>query len=117
MSPLTGVTFQVRVADFEEGLKWYEILFGRKADFVPHDDFVEWEIVPSTWLQVSKGEPAQGNGPLRIGVKNIQEERLRLMEKLNCTIEEVNTREGVPAAWCTFEDPYGNRIGLYEDLR
>ncbi|WP_408009782.1 VOC family protein [Pseudalkalibacillus sp. A8] len=38
------------------------------------------------------------------------------MEKLGIEIEEVNTREGVPAAWLTFEDPDGNLIGLFEDL-
>ncbi|MCF6136412.1 VOC family protein [Pseudalkalibacillus berkeleyi] len=116
MNQLTGVTFQVRVSNFEEGQKWYETLFNRKADFIPHGNFAEWEVIPNTWLQVSEGVPSIGNGPLRIGVENIKEERLRLMEKLNCTIEEVNTREGVPAAWCTFEDPDGNLIGLFEDL-
>jgi hypothetical protein len=116
MDQLTGVTFQVRVSDFEHGKKWYETLFNRKADFIPHADFVEWEIIPNTWLQVSKGIPSVGNGPLRIGVENIQEERIRLMEKLNCTIEDANTREGVPVKWCTFEDPDGNLIGLYEEL-
>ncbi|WP_256464178.1 hypothetical protein [Halobacillus amylolyticus] len=38
------------------------------------------------------------------------------MKELDVKIEGVNTREGVPAAWSTFEDPYGNRIGLYQDF-
>lgn len=38
------------------------------------------------------------------------------MRELDIEIEEVQTREGVPAAWCTFEDPFGNRIGLYQEL-
>ncbi|WP_347551354.1 hypothetical protein ABFG93_05620 [Pseudalkalibacillus hwajinpoensis] len=40
-------------------------------------------------------------------------ERERLINVLEIEIEEVNTREGVPAAWCSFKDPGGNRIGLF----
>jgi hypothetical protein len=110
MKKITGVTFQVRISDFEEGIKWYEKLLNRKPDFIPHEGFAEWEIIPNTWLQVAKGQPIVGNG------EDIEKERERLMKELNLEIEEINTREGVPAAWCTFEDPYGNRIGLYQDL-
>ncbi|UOR13733.1 hypothetical protein [Halobacillus amylolyticus] len=41
MGSNTGVTFQVRISDYEEGIKWYEKLFSRKPDFVPHEDFAE----------------------------------------------------------------------------
>ncbi|WP_164669770.1 VOC family protein [Virgibacillus doumboii] len=116
MGKNTGVTFQVRIADYEQGMGWYEKLFNRKPDFIPHEDFAEWEIVPDAWLQVAKGNPTEGNGPLRLGVEDIEKERERLMNELDIEIESVNTREGVPAAWCSFEDPYGNRIGLYQDL-
>lgn len=97
-------------------MKWYKNLFDRKPDFVPHEGFAEWEIVPNTWLQVAKGQPTIGSGPLRLGVENIEAERERLMEALNFKIEEINSREGVPAIWCSFEDPYGNKIGLYQAL-
>ncbi|WP_051348381.1 VOC family protein [Peribacillus kribbensis] len=112
----TGVTFQVRVENFDEGLRWYKNLFNRHPDFIPHEDFAEWEIVKGAWLQVAKGEPAVGNGPLRIGVLDIHSERGRLMQALHMEIEEVQTREGVPAAWCSFQDPDGNRIGLFQEL-
>ncbi|MFD1020538.1 VOC family protein [Thalassobacillus hwangdonensis] len=116
MASLTGITFQVRVTDFEEGIRWYRLLFNRKPDFIPHEDFAEWEMVEGTWLQVAKGKPAEGSGPLRLGVENIKKERSRLMDQLNLELEAVNTREGVPAAWLSFEDPYGNRLGLFQDL-
>ncbi|MFC0524511.1 VOC family protein [Pontibacillus salicampi] len=112
----TGATFQVRVGEYQEGLSWYETLFQRAPDFVPHEDFAEWEIIKGTWLQVSQGNPTIGNGPLRLGVSNIAGERKRIMEQLHINIEPINKREGVPAAWCTFTDPYGNKIGLYQDL-
>ncbi|TLS36165.1 VOC family protein [Pseudalkalibacillus caeni] len=116
MQTHTGVTFQVRVADYDQGKKWYEQLFNRRPDFIPHADFAEWEIVKGAWLQVAKGEPTKGNGPLRVGVKDIHSERERLMNVLDIEIEEVNTREDVPAAWCTFNDPDGNRVGLFQEL-
>lgn len=116
MSPFSGVTFQIRVMDYDVGLPWYEVLLNRKPDFIPHEDFAEWELVPGAWLQVAKGETAAEAGPLRLGVVNIEEERERLIRELEFEIQEVQTREGVPAAWCTFEDPFGNRIGLYQEL-
>ena len=112
----SGVTFQVRVTDYQEGFKWYKTLFNRDPDFIPHEDFAEWEIVKDTWLQVAKGEPAKGNGPMRLGVQDIYSERERLMKSLDMRMEEVQTREGVPAAWCSFSDPFGNLIGLFEEL-
>ncbi len=116
MTKLTGVTFQVRVSNYEKGMKWYKTLFNRKADFIPHEGFAEWELLKGTWLQVVKGEPTKDNGPLRLGVEDIYVERNRLINQLEIEIEEVNTREGVPAAWCSFKDPDGNRLGLFQEL-
>lgn len=47
---------------------------------------------------------------------NIEDERRRIIDVLHIEIEPVNTREGVPAAWCTFSDPEENRVGLYQDF-
>ncbi len=116
MENLRGVTFQIRVTDFEKGVQWYGILFNRKPYFIPHEDFAEWELIPDTWVQVAKGSPSVGNGPIRMGVTDIKEERKRLMDKLGIEIEEVNTRESAHVAWLTFEDPDGNLVGLFEDL-
>nr|WP_314728259.1 VOC family protein [Bacillus sp. Marseille-Q3570] len=116
MGILTGVTFQVRVTDFEKGMKWYGVLFNRQPDFIPHEGFAEWELLQGTWIQVAEGNPAIGNGPIRLGVTDIKAERQRLMDELAIELEQVNTREGVPAAWLTFEDSDGNLIGLFEDL-
>ncbi|MFB4169382.1 VOC family protein [Virgibacillus sp. JSM 102003] len=116
MTKHIGVTFQVRVADYKKGIRWYEILFNRKPDFIPHEDFAEWEIVNGAWLQVAKGKPTKDNGSIRLGVKDISSERERLRSAFDIEIEEVNTREGVPAAWCSFMDPDGNRVGLFQEL-
>ncbi|WP_408009781.1 hypothetical protein ACJROX_05635 [Pseudalkalibacillus sp. A8] len=63
MVNLTVVTFQIRVMDFEKGMQWYEALFNRKPNFIPHEDFAEWELIPDTWVQVAKGIPSCGQRP------------------------------------------------------
>jgi catechol 2,3-dioxygenase-like lactoylglutathione lyase family enzyme len=110
------MTIQIRVTDFEKGLHWYQLLLGKEPDFIPHDGFAEWELVPSCWLQLAKGTPAEGSGPLRFGVTNIEETKGRLVHELGVENFEVYSRKEVPVQWCTFSDPWGNRIGLFEYL-
>lgn len=47
------MTYQVRVAYFDKGLTWYKTLLNRDPDFVPHEGFAEWELIPGCWLQDS----------------------------------------------------------------
>ena len=108
------VTNQIRVMDFNEGCKWYEILLNKAPDFMPHEGFAEWEIIPGFWLQVAEGTPAEGSGPVRFGVKDITTERERLVSNLRIESFEIYGRGEVPAKWGTFSDPWGNSIGLFE---
>lgn len=112
---LPAVTYQVRVTDFEKGRAWYEKLLKRPPDFEPVDGFIEWELIPHSWLQVAKGTPAPGSGPLRIGVTDIEKERERIIRELDVEVSEIETLEGV-ASWCNFQDPFGNRLGLFQEL-
>lgn len=111
------MTIQVRVTDFKEGLRFYRGLFQRDPDFVPHEGFAEWEFLPKCWIQVAEGFPTRGSGPLRFGVANIEKERTRIVEEFQIDIEEVQSRDGVPAKWCTFEDPWGNQLGFFQELK
>lgn len=110
------MTVQVRVGDYEEGVRFYQRLLRRPPDFIPHEDFAEWELMPGYWLQVAKGEPAPGSGPLRLGVRDIRKERERVIAELGVEVTPIYTREGVPIAWCTFSDPWGNRLGFFQEL-
>ncbi|MEK4969788.1 VOC family protein [Cytobacillus sp. FSL R7-0696] len=110
------MTTQVRVANIEEGQKWYEALLNKKADFTPHEGFAEWELIPGCWLQVAEGTLSEGNGPLRLGVTNIEAERERLIEVLRIDRFEIHSRPDVPVKWGTFTDPWGNRLGFFEYL-
>lgn len=110
------VTIQVRVDDFKRGVRFYERLLQRPPDFVPHKDFAEWELIPGCWLQVAKGQPAIGSGPIRLCVENIEGERERVITQLGVPVTPIHTRKGAPAAWCTFADPWGNRLGFFQEL-
>lgn len=108
------MTVQVRVLDIKEGQQWYETFLCRKPDFIPHEGFAEWELIPGCWLQVAEGKPAVGSGPIRFGVLNIKAERERLVKELKIEFFTIHSREEVPVKWGTFTDPWGNRLGLFE---
>ncbi|MFU1795604.1 VOC family protein [Paenibacillus azoreducens] len=110
------MTTQVRVSNIEEGQKWYETLLNRKPDFIPHEGFAEWELIPGCWLQVAKGVPTEGNGPLRLGTTDIEAQRDRLVKVLKIDNFEIYSRPEVPVKWGTFTDPWGNRLGFFEYL-
>lgn len=110
------MTIQVRVTNIEKGLNWYQLLLDKQPDFIPHANFAEWELVPGSWLQLAEGTPAEGSGPLRLGVKDIEKVKERLQKELGVVDLEVHSREEVPVKWCTFSDPWGNMLGLFEYL-
>lgn len=117
------ITNQVRVTDIQQGQRWYEILLNKKPDFIPHEGFAEWEIIPGYWLQVAEGMPSEGSGPLRLGVTNIIAERDRLVKELGIENFEIFSREEVTAKWGSFTDPWGsftdpwgNELGFFEYL-
>lgn len=108
------MTTQVRVSNIKEGHQWYTTLLNREPDFIPHDGFLEWELIPGCWLQIAEGEPFAGSGPLRLGITDIEGERERLISELRIEKFEIHSRPEVPAKWGTFSDPWGNRLGLFE---
>ncbi|WP_226577191.1 VOC family protein [Halobacillus litoralis] len=110
------LTNQLRVSNINEGISWYEQLFQKQPDFIPHEGFVEWEMVTGSWLQIAEGVPSKESGPLRLGVTNIEAQRSRVMKDLGVEEFEIHSREEVPVKWGTFLDPWGNSIGFYEYL-
>ena len=120
---ITGLTIQFRVADYQQGVHWYSNFLGRTADFLPHEGFegqvgfAEWELIPGSncWLQVAEGEPTPGSGPLRIGVKNIERALDRIRELLGADNPQIGETPDKKVRYCTFEDPFGNRVGFFEE--
>jgi catechol 2,3-dioxygenase-like lactoylglutathione lyase family enzyme len=103
-----------KVPDIAAGVFFYSQLLGRKPDFELHEDFKEWELVPTCWLQLAEGTP-EPTGRLRLGVDNIENARERVQRELGVVCSEVGGISGL-AVWCNFPDPWGNHLGLFQDL-
>ena len=112
----TGMTVQLYVGEIGAARDWFSSLFGRKPDFQPRDDFAEWQFRPGSWeIHVVEGEPASSQRAyLRFGVSDIAATRTRLAEE-GVEVSEVEELPDV-VRWCNFDDPWGNRLGLYQDL-
>ncbi|MGB7998572.1 MAG: VOC family protein [Anaerobacillus sp.] len=111
------LTFQIRVTNFAEGKRWYKAFLQKEPDFVPHDGFAEWELLSGAWLQLAEGEPAEGSGPVRLCVQNLEDERERMLNELAVAPFTIHSREEVPVKWATFSDPWGNKLGFFEYIR
>ena len=113
--PFIGVTVQLWVGDIGDAAEWCSRLFDREPDFQPHDDFVEYEFSPDHWLQIVERDPAGvQQSPVRFGVPDIRPARDRLLDR-GIDVDEIKTLAGA-AHWCGFRDPWGNRLGLFQDL-
>lgn len=115
----TAWTLQIPVGDIEAGRRFYSTLFGRDPDFAPHHDFLEWRVLPGVelwWQVVGMVEAFQ---PLASWVR-------LLVDDIQIAARHVESALGVPASPITtlpavvkfinFEDPWGNRLGYYQDI-
>jgi predicted enzyme related to lactoylglutathione lyase len=111
------MTLQVQVADLESARRFYGLLLGAHPEFEPHDDFLEWRIGDGeTWVQVV-GVPAPVRPLLnrvRFRVDDLEAARAEV-EAAGITVSPVTTLPRV-VRWVDFADPWGNQLGLYEDL-
>jgi hypothetical protein len=108
------MTVQVRVSNIIEGQAWYSTLLNKEPDFVPHEGFAEWELLPGCWLQVAEGTTSTDSGPIRLGVADLEAEKERLIRLLGVEEFSIQSRKEVPVRWATFTDPWGNGIRLFQ---
>ncbi len=111
---VNAMTIQFRVSDIEQGVAFYQHLLGRAPDLDTTPTFKEWEIFPNCWVQVTIG-PSPMQTRLRLGVDDVESARRWVMATLGVDASEVERIDGL-VAWCNFDDPWGNPIGLFEDL-
>jgi predicted enzyme related to lactoylglutathione lyase len=114
LSEIEGVTLVVGVTEMTQALSFYGQLFGRPPDFVLDEDFQEYEVVPGMWYQLTtRVEPGRARR-VRFGVADIAAERGALVEQ-GVEVSEITGKPGV-VGWCQFKDPFGNPLGLFQDL-
>ena len=111
----TQTVTQLRVPDICLGTEWYTKLFGRPPDLTPVEGVVEWEVLTGTWFQIIEARPDPGRNRFRFGVPDLRAELERLRDAVDLDLGEPVTIDGV-IKYADGEDPFGNRIGLFEAL-
>lgn len=116
MSDLVGMTIAINAGDTAEVLDFYTRVFGRGPDTAPLDDFLEWQISPGTWLQLSTGHerPGANNARVRLEVEDV-EDAVQRMSTAEVPVGEVVTVPDV-VAFANFSDYWGNALGYYQLL-
>lgn len=114
-----GFTLQVYVPTGEtaEARSFYTRLFGREPEFEPHDDFFEWSPIDGQecWLQVgAKDDAAPISNRVRFRVLEL-DDALAFLDSVGIVRSEASQLPGV-VAFVDFADPWGNRLGYYQDL-
>jgi catechol 2,3-dioxygenase-like lactoylglutathione lyase family enzyme len=112
------MTLQLEVSDLARAREFYTALLGSAPEFEPHEDFLEWRVVPSgeTWIQAVgvSGQVRPLTCRVRFGVADIRVERDRLVG-MGVEASPVTSLPGV-VAFIDFADPWGNALGFYQDL-
>jgi catechol 2,3-dioxygenase-like lactoylglutathione lyase family enzyme len=112
------MTLQLQVSDLSKAREFYTAVLGSAPEYEPHVDFLEWRVVAGgeTWIQaVGVTAPTRPlTTRLRFGVADVRAERERLAA-LGVGVSPVKSLPGV-VAFIDFADPWGNRLGCYQDL-
>lgn len=113
---LHGMTIAISAGDSTEVLDFYTRVFGRGPDMTPMDDFLEWQICPGTWLQLSTGHdrPGANNARVRFEVEDLGKALARMADARVPMGETVTVPDVV--VFVNFSDNWGNALGYYQFL-
>lgn len=115
LSEINGLTLAVGVGDMPKARDFYDRLFGREPDFTPGDgDLQEYETSPGAWLQITTSIEPGKMQRVRFGVPDLAAARDALIAD-GIAVTEVEEVDEV-VRWCNFTDPYGNPLGIFQDL-
>jgi catechol 2,3-dioxygenase-like lactoylglutathione lyase family enzyme len=105
---ITHVFAGIPVTDYGVAREWYERLFDRPPDMLPHDTEAAWELAGSGWVYVVADAPRAGGSLLTLLVDDLDERVAGLAAR---GIEAV-LGEPVPGRVRNAEvtDPDGNRV-------
>lgn len=111
-----GLTIAVHAGNRDEALAFYCALIGRDPDLGPDPDFYEWEISPGAWLQLatSRRDINPSSFRLRLAVEDIE----AAVSTLKAKGFEPGAVKRLPGlvAFANLTDPWGNPLGVYQDL-
>jgi predicted enzyme related to lactoylglutathione lyase len=111
-----GLTIAVHAGNRDEALAFYCALIGRDPDLGPDPDFYEWEISPGAWLQLATGRTGikPSSFRLRLRVEDI-EAAVGVLKAKGFEPGDIKRLPGL-VAFANLTDPWGNPLGVYQDL-
>jgi glyoxylase I family protein len=101
------------IVDIDAARAWYERLFGRAPDLIPHESEVAWQLTDSGWVYVVADAERAGSGLLTLLVDDLDRVRAELAER-GIDAGEVETITG--AVRVVIFDADGNRIAIGQPL-
>jgi hypothetical protein len=69
---ITNAIASVAVSDLSKSAKWYEQLFGRKADSIPTAELAEWKFERGGGLQVYQLKARAGSGSVSLVISSLE---------------------------------------------
>jgi predicted enzyme related to lactoylglutathione lyase len=98
------------VRDIGPAREWYERLFGRSPDLVPHEGEVCWNLTETGWIYVVEDRERAGHGLFTALVDDVD----GFLGEISARGIEPGDREDMPgkARTAHFVDPDGNRIQI-----
>lgn len=107
---ITVAFMGIAVADLQAARQWYERLFGRPPDMIPHENEVVWQLSESGWLYVvHDAERAAGKALLTLIIDDL-ERYISDFNGRNITIDAIEESPQYRKAVVT--DPEGNTLSF-----
>ncbi|MGD6858125.1 VOC family protein [Bacillus infantis] len=109
---------EIKIPELHDGIVWYSPFFNREPDLLHDGGFAEWSVAPGCGFRLVQGQTDSKNSVLRFGVYNLETELKRLKNEIGIEIVDlkIKTEQSMQTRWCTLNDPWMNKIGLYEYL-
>ena len=104
----------IAVADYHAALPWYECLFGRAPDMLPHETEAAWQVTELGWIYLVGDSQRAGKALLTLMVTDLAHVVAELEER-GLAPAEIETAPGLYRK-ATFTDPEGNTISFGEAL-
>lgn len=105
----------VHVRDIDASRQWYTSLFGRAEDNNPMPTLVEWQVLPSAWVQVCHDPDRAGTDEINVAVDDLEGNIAELRQRGLHPGDIVDANKGVRLS--RFPDPDGNVVTLIGGFR
>ena len=104
----------IAVADYPAARAWYERLFGRPADMLPHETEAAWHLSDTGWVYVVLDPERAGKGLLTLMVSDLDS----IVTELEARGLATGPIETAPGAYRKLEiiDPDGNMVSFGQAL-